>query len=311
VALGASDAQRYFDLRLSPVRDRRGDLTGRLVVLHEITEQRQAAEQIRQQNEALRKANEEMKAARAQAEEASRLKSEFLATISHELRTPLNSVIGYADLLLTGLAGQLNEKQMDYVQRSLSNGERLLALINELLDISKIEAGRFDLHPQPFTVADLLNGAKTQMQNLADKKGLTFTATCDPALPEQLEGDAKRIEQIIVNLVGNAIKYTETGSVDLRLKRVDDMQWEIAVKDTGIGIPPHAIEYIFDEFRQVDGSTQREHQGSGLGLTIVRRLTQLMSGTIQIDSEVGKGSTFTITLPLVVPSAIRVAEAIG
>ncbi|MBN1565043.1 MAG: PAS domain-containing protein, partial [Anaerolineae bacterium] len=208
VTLG--DPPQYFNLRISPLRNRHDELTARLVVLHEITEQRQAADQIRAQNEALRQANDELEMARAIAEESSRLKSEFLATISHELRTPLNSVIGYADLLLTGLAGELNAKQEDYVKRSLSNGERLLNLINELLDISKIEAGRFELHPHPFSITELLDGVRLRMQNLADQKGLTFTATLDPALPDVLEGDAHRIEQIIVNLVGNAIKYTNT-----------------------------------------------------------------------------------------------------
>jgi PAS domain S-box-containing protein len=303
IAIGEDSAnKRYFDLRISPLRRQGEKLTGRLVMLHEITRRKQTEEQIRAQNEALVQANRDLDVAREQAEEANRLKSEFLATISHELRTPLNSVIGYSDLLLTGLSGELNEKQRDYVQRSLSNGERLLNLINELLDLSKIEAGRLELVSHPFSVDELMNGAKGRMQGLADRKELELVAQRDPDLPDTLEGDAKRLEQIIVNLAGNAIKYTEKGRVEIHLKRISPEQWAIVVSDTGIGIPPHAVEYIFDKFRQVDSSTHRQYQGTGLGLSIVRELTQLMRGTVHIESEVNKGSTFTVKLPLVVPN---------
>ena len=309
--IAVGDAPLYFELRISPLRDRRGALSGRVIMLRDISYRKRAEEQIRAQNEALKKANEELVIAREQAEEASRLKSEFLATISHELRTPLNSVIGYADLLLTGLAGPLNDKQRDYAQRSLSNGERLLTLINELLDLSKIEAGRFELLSHPFQIAELVSGVKTRMQGLAEKKGLLFAVSVDPALPPVLEGDAKRIEQVIVNLIGNAIKYTDQGRIDLRLEKAGEAQWAIVVSDTGIGIPPHALEFIFDEFRQVDGSTQRERQGTGLGLAIVRKITQLMGGTARADSEMNKGSAFTVKLPLVIPREEKVLEVTG
>jgi PAS domain S-box-containing protein len=301
IAIDGAGAKRYFELRISPLRGQSRDLTGRLIVLHETTARKMAEEQIRAQNEVLVRTNRDLAVAREQAVEANRLKSEFLATISHELRTPLNSIIGYADLLLTGLAGELSEKQRDYIRRSLSNGERLLTLINELLDISKMEAGRLELLSAPFSLSELLMGVRERMQSLADRKGLAWDTYLDPGLPAILLGDAKRLEQIMVNLVGNAVKYTEAGRVELRLEKADDGQWAIVVLDTGIGIPPHAIEYIFDKFRQVDGSTHRQYQGTGLGLAIVRELTHLMNGTVHLDSEVGKGSTFTVKLPMTLP----------
>jgi PAS domain S-box-containing protein len=306
ITLGTGAGQRYFGLHISPLRNRHGELTGRVLVLREITEIKQAAAQIQAQNEALTRANQELAIAREKADEANHLKSEFLATMSHELRTPLNSVIGYADLMLTGLTGELNTKQDDYLRRIMSNGERLLALINDVLDISKIEAGRLDLNVKPFQPAELLGGVTARMQSLADQKGLHLELHLDPDLPPQLLGDQRRLDQILVNLVGNAIRFTDAGHVKILFDRSDDKQWTMAVADTGQGIPPHALEFIFDEFRQVDGSYQREHGGSGLGLAIVRKLAVLMQGTVHVESEVGKGSTFRVQLPLVVPEPLPV-----
>jgi signal transduction histidine kinase len=215
-------------------------------------------------------------------------------------------VIGYADLMLTGLTGDLNPKQEDYVHRIMSNGERLLSLINDILDISKIEAGRLDLNVRPFNPAELLGGVATRMQSLADQKGLRLEIHLDTDLPMQLLGDQRRLDQILTNLVGNAIRFTDTGHVKILFDTSGDGQWSMSVADTGQGIPPHALEYIFDEFRQVDGSYQREHGGTGLGLAIVRKLAVLMQGTVHVESEVGKGSTFRVQLPLVVPEPLLV-----
>ncbi len=299
IELDQEGARRAFELRISPLRNRQGDLTGRLALLHDITLRKQAAEQIQQQNEALVQANRELSAAREQAEEANRLKSEFLATISHELRTPLNAVIGYADLMQSGMGGALSEKHLDYVGRISSNGERLLKLINEVLDLSRIEAGRLELISQPYLPADVLARVKSQMQALASHAGLELIADIDAPLASRiLVGDPSRIEQILVNLVGNGIKFTKNGKVEIWLRRDGETHWELVVRDTGIGIPPHALQLIFEPFRQVDGTSQREYEGSGLGLAIVQRLAVLMGGTVNVESEVNVGSTFTVRLPL-------------
>ncbi|MBI5960100.1 MAG: PAS domain-containing protein [Chloroflexi bacterium] len=302
IALGPNQQQeRHFEMVITPLRNRHEELSGRMFVLHEVTELKHAAEQIRAQNEALLNTNRELEVARSQAEEASRLKSEFLATMSHELRTPLNSVIGYADFILAMLAENLTDKQHDYLERIMSNGERLLALINDILDLSKIEAGHLDLHIQPFLLKEMLDGLQARMQSLADQKNLDLETIFDLTLPVMIKGDQKRLEQILTNLVGNAIRFTEKGQVKVCLNRVEGTQWNMVVSDTGVGIPPHALEFIFDEFRQVDGSYQREHGGTGLGLAIVRKLAVMMGGTVRVESEVGKGSTFTVQLPLLEP----------
>jgi PAS domain S-box-containing protein len=301
IAVGADGSQRQFEMVVTPLRNRREELVGRMFVLHEVTEIKRAAEQIRAQNETLITTNRALETARAQAEEGSRLKSEFLATMSHELRTPLNSVIGYADFILAMQSDNLTDKQRDYIERIVANGERLLALINDILDLSKIEAGRLDLNVRPFVLQDMLDSLKSRMQSLADQKNLPFEVVCDASLPAQIKGDQKRLEQILTNLAGNAIRFTEQGQVKIAIGRVNGTHWNMVVSDTGVGIPPHALEFIFDEFRQVDGSYQREHGGTGLGLAIVRKLAVTMGGTVRVESEVDKGSTFTVQLPLLEP----------
>jgi len=219
--------------------------------------------------------------------------------MSHELRTPLNAIIGFTDLMLTEMPGALVEKQKDYLKRVIANGERLLALINDVLDLAKIESARVDIVAVAFSPAELLKATENQLRGLADQKKLRFDTQLAPDLPLQLKGDANRLEQILVNLVGNAIRFTDVGNVSVRFAKSDDTHWILEVADTGVGIPPHAQEFIFDEFRQVDGSPQRMHGGTGLGLAIVRKLAQAMGGAVRVESEVGKGSVFTVQLPLV------------
>lgn len=241
--------------------------------------------------------NRELRVATNKAREAARVKGEFLSTMSHELRTPLNAIIGFSDMLLMGMSGELNEKQTHKVKRLQDNGKRLLELVNDSLDLTRIESGRVDLQIAPFVVSDLTNRMYDQMQVLAEQKDLLLDVWTDPNLPDTLIGDWQRIEQVIVNLLSNAFKFTDKGSVKLSLRHQDADHWCLAVEDTGMGIPPHAKDLIFEEFRQLDGSTRRVHKGTGLGLAITRNLVRIMGGTIRVDSVLNEGSAFTVTLP--------------
>jgi signal transduction histidine kinase len=244
-------------------------------------------------------ANRDLQVAIARVKEAARAKGEFLANISHELRTPLNAIIGFSDMLLTGMAGDLNDKQRHKITRLKENGSRLLALINDLLDITRIEVGRMDIIRKPFDPHAMLSRVSQQTEVLAHQKGLSFQVYVDEALPHQIFGDEKRLEQIVVNLLSNAFKFTQEGEVSLSVRaNAQYKSWTIAVSDTGVGIPPHALNLIFEEFRQVDGSYARTYKGSGLGLSISRNLVRMMDGKIDVQSELDAGSTFTVTLPL-------------
>ncbi len=233
--------------------------------------------------------------------EANRLKSEFLANTSHELRTPLNAMIGFTGIMLQGMGGEFDDDARHMLERIDSNARRLLALINDILNLARIEAGRLEILSNPINPNQMVKQWRSQMEVLATQKNLDFTVTVDPLLPEVIEGDEERISQIVINLLSNAFKFTSKGSVTLALKRQNDT-WIAQVTDTGIGIAPHALTYIFDEFRQVDGSSARAYGGSGLGLAIARKLCHLMSGDIQVSSTLGVGSTFTVTLPLKIPA---------
>jgi signal transduction histidine kinase len=244
-----------------------------------------------------RKARDEALAANRLAQENTRLKSEFLATMSHELRTPLNAIEGFTGIILNRMGGaEFNAKSQDYLERIRANSNRLLQLINDFLDLSRIESGRLELANQPFTPAELAKRWQREVGVLAEKKGLQFTMHVDSALPDKVYGDEEAISKVAINLLGNAIKFTEQGQVNLSLVS-DDSKWEIIVEDTGIGIPPHARDFIFEEFRQVDQTSKRKYGGTGLGLAIVQRYTRAMGGSVNVKSELGKGSTFTVTLP--------------
>jgi signal transduction histidine kinase len=296
------------ELRAGTERLRQNELTYRLTVHRQDEIGRLAqdfnamAASLHQHESDLQSQASALRIATAKAKEAARLRSEFLANMSHELRTPLNAIMGFSDMLLAGMSGELNSKQRHKIERLRENGHRLLNLINNVLDLTRIEARRIELVLAPFSPHDLCHRLSGQMEALAAKKNLQFRTIVAPDLPESLAGDEQRIEQIVVNLLSNAFKFTEAGSVTLHAS-VDHYQrtWSLSVADTGIGIPPHARDVIFEEFRQVDGSSTRAYKGSGLGLAIARNLVRIMDGQIAVQSELGSGSTFIVSLPLIEP----------
>jgi signal transduction histidine kinase len=233
----------------------------------------------------------------AQLESASRHKSEFLANMSHELRTPLNAVIGFSEVLLQRMFGDLNAKQDEYLKDIYASGQHLLSLINDILDLSKIEAGRMELIPAPFHLPSALENAVTLVKERASRHGIALEVDIDPRLGE-LVGDERKVKQVLLNLLSNAVKFTpEGGCISLKASRKDGLV-EIAVTDTGIGIAPEDQAAIFEEFRQVGSDETRKQEGTGLGLTLAKKFVELHGGRIWVESEPGCGSTFTFTLPV-------------
>jgi PAS domain S-box-containing protein len=247
----------------------------------------------------LKKVQEEMRKAREAAEAASRAKSEFLANMSHEIRTPLNGVMGMTDL---ALETELTAEQREYLETVKMSGDSLLTVINDILDFSKIEAGKIDLETADFNLRDSLESTLKTLALRADEKGLELLCEVAPEVPEVVRGDSVRLRQIVVNLVGNAIKFTDSGeiAVKVQVEAKKDADWicHLTVADTGIGVPADKLESIFDPFSQADSSTTRKYGGTGLGLTISTRLVQMMGGKIWVESEVGHGSQFHFTVLL-------------
>ncbi len=309
------------DLRNTAEKLKQGDLTQRAQVrtpdeigevaftfnvMANAIQQRQTAlndlnqsleQRITERTAELRASRDEAVRLQTLAQDNARLKSEFLSTMSHELRTPLNAIEGFTSIMLAGMGIELSPRAEDMVKRVSMNSKRLLALVNDFLDLSRIEAGRLELVYQPISPTALAHKWQNQMSVLADKKNIAFEVIIDPDLPPTIMGDEDALSKIVINLLGNAFKFTHNGKVTMALEK-DTTRWMLSVTDTGIGIPTHARDYIFDEFRQVDSSSKRIYGGTGLGLALVKKLAREMGGTVALESEVGRGSKFTVFLPL-------------
>ena len=263
------------------------------------TQLEEQAQILEGQRDELGKTKAEIERKAAELEQASRYKSDFLANMSHELRTPLNSSLILAKLLSDNPEGNLSEEQVKFARTILSSGNDLLVLINDILDLSKIEAGQMDIRPESVPLSRLLSDMARTFEPMAKQKGLMLSATLDPALKAAMETDRQRLEQVLKNLMSNAIKFTETGSVTLNVTRAPGDRIAFAVTDTGIGISKENQRAVFDAFRQADGTISRRYGGTGLGLSISRELSRLLGGEITLTSAPGKGSTFTLTVPAV------------
>jgi PAS domain S-box-containing protein len=278
-----------------------GNLMG---MVRDITERHVAGKKLKELYEGLElkvaERTAELQTALVRAEAADRLKSAFLATMSHELRTPLNSIIGFTGVVLQGLAGPLNAEQTKQLTMVRGSARHLLELINDVLDLSKIEAGQLEVRADPFNLKESVERVCASVQPLADKKRLTLTGVFAPELGEMV-GDRRRVEQVLLNLLNNAIKFTEHGAVTFEaesLPHSESPRVRLTVRDTGMGILPADLATLFQPFRQIDTGLSRQHEGTGLGLAICRRLVTLMGGTITAASEPSRGSEFTVILPL-------------
>jgi signal transduction histidine kinase len=232
-----------------------------------------------------------------QLEAANKHKSDFLANMSHELRTPLNAIIGFSEVMLSGMAGALPEKQKEFIGDIRDSGKHLLALINDILDLSKIEAGRMELDVSRFDVQSAMDNAMTLVRGRAERHGIRLSAEVSGEVGTY-DGDERKFKQIVLNLLTNAVKFTpEGGSVTVDAERVNGA-YVFSVRDTGVGIAPEDHGRIFEEFRQVGTDYARKAEGTGLGLALTKRLVELHGGTIRVESELGRGSKFTFVLPL-------------
>lgn len=232
--------------------------------------------------------------------ELEQMKNTFIAIVSHELRTPLNAILGYAEMLKEAVYGQINEKQKNASARIMMNAQRLLGIVTDLLDQAQIEAGKLKIQVMPCKPAELLDNLHGVMDKIVSDKHIDLFTELDPSMPPIIIGDPQRLQQILVNLTNNAVKFTDKGSIHVKIRPLHDgKNWQIQTLDTGSGIPEDAREYIFETFRQVEGASTREHGGVGLGLAIVKQLVELMNGKITVESQIAKGSTFTVTLPLI------------
>lgn len=272
-------------LTVACVRDWQGKPVALRWMLRDITARKQAEEKIRQ-----------IQLQNLELIETTKLKSQFMAIMSHELRTPMNAIIGFSQLLLRHPQHRLAHAQASMVERIFNSGKNLLNLIEDILDFSKLEAGRFELKPEEFNLAELVTATVEELRSLAQQKHLELHVNCVLDNP-CVVNDSSRLRQILVNLLSNAIKFTESGSVWVEVWELAPDRVAIALRDTGIGIASSDLPHIFQEFRQVNQTMTRQYGGTGLGLAITNSLVHLMKGKITVDSKLGEGSTFQVALP--------------
>jgi two-component system sensor histidine kinase BarA len=264
---------------------------------------------VEEANRELTEKNRRLAQAVERLQEADRVKSNFLATVSHELRTPLTSVIGYSEMLLEGIAGELNEEQREYVRTVMEKGDQLLVLITGILDISRMEAGQMKFDKEPFDLDEVVSVALSTIAPNARRKKINLSCDIPPELPRVL-GDRDKVRQVLLNLLNNAIKFTPEGGAiaiiaeegGLSQNSTQPKAVRVAVRDTGIGVSPEYHQRVFDPFFQVDNTSTREYGGTGLGLSIVKRFIEAHGGNVWLDSREGGGSTFHFTLPLAPPT---------
>jgi signal transduction histidine kinase len=266
-----------------PYRDENGRITGVIGFALDITERKQMEEALH---------------ARDVAEAANRLKSQFLANMSHELRTPLNGIIGFAEFLVDGKPGQLNPKQREYLEDILSSGRHLLQLINDVLDLAKVEAGKMDLHPANFSAQEAIEEVRGVTNPIAQKKNIHVQVQVSPELGA-ITLDEQKFRQVLYNLLSNALKFTpDGGKVEISAAPYSPGRFKLVVKDTGIGIKEEDMQRLFTAFEQLESTASRRFEGTGLGLALTRKIVELQHGTIEVESELEKGSTFTVVLPI-------------
>ncbi len=285
--LADEETQRLNQL----IKDKNENLTRLTVELQEQTEE------LKSQKEELQHQNIELELQKNEIQEANRLKGEFLSNMSHELRTPLNSIIALSDILELQLSDDISQEQRQYLKVIARNGKNLLNLINDILDLSKIEAGKISIYPELFSLKEIINNVKENFSYQAQEKGIELISELPEKLPK-IFTDRQKLNQILQNLISNAVKFTEKGSVTLQVSfNKEDDRFLFRVVDTGIGISQKDLPVIFEEFKQIDGSASRKYEGTGLGLAIVSRLVNRLNGEIYVESNLGEGSTFTILLP--------------